>query len=257
MFRSRYGLFREYRDFDSGKQRSGEHVIDMGTDPGWVGRHVDIRRKFHEIESGIRDLEDMVRRKLMPGFHSKKHIQTQTLNIRKRIEKQISECEQMIGEIHRAINDGKSMDSTGILAENVRKGLVDELKELVGKYRILSQHSITPDQPVDEVSNEIKDGSPMMETEDHHRVDVEDMRDIHQSIVEVATIMKNLETMVSDQDSLLDRIDSNLEHMCTKTVQGMNELIRREKRSSTKFRSVAKVFLGTVGLLVVVLVAIH
>ncbi|AOA64120.1 t-SNARE [Komagataella phaffii CBS 7435] len=78
---------------------------------------------------------------------------------------------------------------------------------------------------------------------------------IAQGVVEISTIFKELETMVIDQGTILDRIDYNLENVVVDLKQSNKELLKGQKhqKRSTKCKLILLLTLVTLTLAVIVL----
>ena len=84
----------------------------------------------------------------------------------------------------------------------------------------------------------------------------QEINDIAKGIIELADIFRDLQTMVIDQGTMLDRIDYNVERMATDVKGADKELVvaTNYQRRSTKRKILLLLLLLVIGMFVVLLI---
>lgn len=83
-----------------------------------------------------------------------------------------------------------------------------------------------------------------------------EIEDIAQSIIELSDLFRDLQTMVIDQGTMLDRIDYNVERMATDVKEAEKELVvaSRYQRKTTKRKIILLLLLIIAGLIILLVI---
>lgn len=81
-----------------------------------------------------------------------------------------------------------------------------------------------------------------------------EVRNILQSINDLAQIMKDLSVLVIDQGTILDRIDYNMEQVATKVDEGVKQLVRAEQIQKSSRTVICIMFLLVAVIVMVIIV---
>lgn len=83
-----------------------------------------------------------------------------------------------------------------------------------------------------------------------------EIEDIAQGIIELADLFRDLQTMVIDQGTMLDRIDYNVERMNTDVKEAEKELVvaTRYQKKTTKRMAILLLILVVIGLIILLVI---
>ena len=242
----------------------GDVVIEMDLlPPRWVDIQDEVIELLKRITSKSMDLDKLHSKHVLPGFdddHVKKQEEAVIEDTTREITRGFHECQKAIGRIDTMVKDAKASGSVSkgdeAMAKNIQISLATKVQEVSTFFRKKQSNYLKKlrtleglSSPMDRSSvpqNPYSDPS-MMESEAdktfaqstiqqsaqkrlQNNESVIDQReqeinDIARGITELSDIFKNLQTMVIDQGTMLDRIDYNVENMAVDVKGADKELI--------------------------------
>ncbi len=277
-------------------EENGDAVIEMDLlPPRWVDVQDEVADILKEITVKASQLEKMHQKHVLPGFDDedvKKREEREIERLTQEITRGFQDCQKAILRIEKMVREAKV---TGLskgdetMARNIQMGLAARVQEIsstfrkkqnnyLNKIRALGgfespfQRSFTP------VQNPYADPA-MMESEAdksfsqstlqqtaqkriHKGNDTviaqreQEINDIAKGIIELADIFKELQSMVIDQGTMLDRIDYNVERMAVDVKGAEKELTVATgyQKRSVKRKVLLLLLLLVIGMFVLVLI---
>ncbi|KAF2477537.1 t-SNARE affecting a late Golgi compartment protein 2 [Lindgomyces ingoldianus] len=232
--------------------------------PRWLDIQDEVTEYLAEIAKQTRKLDQLHQKHVLPGFddeevkrREEREIEGLTQDITRgfqKCQKAIKRIETMVREAHQhgSINSGEEM-----MAKNLKISLASRVGDVSAMFRKKQSaylkklrdlggfaspfRSATPIQnPYNDPALQESDAdrsfsqSTLLQTKQQRlRHDPNEaliaqrereIEDIAQGIIELANIFQELQTMVIDQGSMLDRIDYNVERMATDVKEADKEL---------------------------------
>jgi len=251
-----------------------EHIVYLP--PEWIARVSDIQYEVTNIRTKLHDLAELHKAHLLPGFHDRddeeQAIDIATSDLTKMFRKAQAAIKGIKSETLKAATvDEKQLRS------NIRAELAREVQDLSLTFRsaqktylqALNQRtkkvgnifSISEDIMDGEVDSGFTDAQMQKLTDITADVTQRERDIIHiaKSISELAEIFNDLNTLVIDQGTILDRIDYNLEHTDMNIDAGIEELKKAnesDKSSRTKMCILMLLVLIICAVVVIVIKAI-
>lgn len=274
----------------------GDAVIEMDLlPPRWTDVQDEVTELLGEIAIKSANLERLHQKHILPGFDDEDvkreeevHIERMTQEITRGFHK----CQKAIQRIEVMVRDAKNQGGVSkgdeTMARNVQISLAARVQEASAGFRKKQSHYLkklrtlggltaTIDRLPTTSQNPYTDPS-MMESETdksfsqstlqqtsqkHFRTNdaaimqrEREINDIAKGIIELADIFKELQTMVIDQGTMLDRIDYNVERMAENVKGADKELIvaTNYQRKYTKRKILLLLVLLVVGMFILLLV---
>lgn len=256
--------------------------------PRWLDIQDEVTEYLAEIAKQTRKLDQLHQKHVLPGFDDeevKKREEREIEQLTQDITRTFQRCQQAIKRIETMVREANQQGSLHqgeeIMARNLKISLATRVGEVSAMFRKKQAaylkklrdlggfaspfRSATPIQnPYNDPALQESDAdrsfsqSTLLQTKQQRRVHdpneaiiaqrEREIEDIAQGIIELANIFQELQTMVIDQGSLLDRIDYNVERMATDVKEADKEL---KVASGYQRRSVKR----KVMLLLVILIA--
>jgi len=255
---------------DDSEVEMKEHIVYLP--PEWIARVSDIQYEVTNIRTKLHDLGELHKAHLLPGFHDRDD-EEQAIDIA------TSEVTKMFRKAQVAIKGIKSetlkaaTEDEKQLRRNIRAELAREVQDLSLTFRsaqksylqalslrqkkIAGVFSISEDILTGEVDTGFNEGQMQKLTD--MTADVtqreRDILHIAKSIAELAEIFNDLNTLVIDQGTILDRIDYNLEHTTMHIDEGIVQL-KQANESSKNSRTKMCILLLLVSILCVTVIII-
>jgi syntaxin 16 len=232
--------------------------------PRWLDIQDEITEHLADIAKQTRKLDQLHQKHVLPGFDDeevKKREEREIENLTQDITRNFQKCQQAIKRIERMVREAKQQGSISSGEETMAKNLKISLATRVGEVSALFRkkqsaylkklrdlggfaspfRSATPVQnPYNDPAMQESDAdrsfsqSTLLQTKQQRRQHdpnealiaqrEREIEDIAQGIIELANIFQELQTMVIDQGSMLDRIDYNVERMNTDVKEADKEL---------------------------------
>jgi len=273
----RGGKYKEYSQrknlLDHDELEMKEHIVYLP--PDWISRVSDIQYEITSIRSRLHDLSELHKSHLLPGFHDRddeEHaIEVLTSEITKMFHK-AQKLTKAIGKGEQKLNTGDERQ----LKTNIQAELARELQDLTINFRQAQKNYLTAlrsrQKKIGQFSyladlepENIDSGFTAAQLSQFHDMDDrisqrdKDIIQIAKSIQELAEIFNDLNMLVIDQGTILDRIDYNLEQTSFNVEKGVEELVKAsdsQKKSRTKMCILLLCIMVLVMVVVIVLKAI-
>eukprot|EP01111_Echinosteliopsis_oligospora_P015882 TRINITY_DN642_c0_g2_i2.p1 TRINITY_DN642_c0_g2~~TRINITY_DN642_c0_g2_i2.p1 ORF type:complete len:307 (-),score=84.75 TRINITY_DN642_c0_g2_i2:101-1021(-) len=247
-----------------------EHVIHFT--PDWVGQVSDIQAELKSIHDKLGVLQKLHKEHLMPGFHDRdddeRSVEIQTAEITKIFHRTHAYIKKLgMGEHLSAENEK--------MRSNIKCELARELQDLSTSFRNsqknylsalrVRQQKMGQYDILDKVQQNVDGGftqdqlTSLIGMEDRISDRERDVISIARSINELADVFSDLNLLVIDQGTILDRIDYNIEQTSVHVDAAVIELDKantQSKKSRTTMCILLLVILIVLALVVIILKAI-
>jgi len=259
--------------------------------PVWVVTVQDLKRDVASIESKIKELGEVSGKHLLPGFGEEEEDHEETIaRTVQEITGLFKDCERRLKEIHNAANDGTGDEA---VRKNIEQRVAKQLQDLSVEFRRGHKNYLAKlkGQEIEEFKPDLKIGGAggsgagggassgaggFFDDEEAAPVDprfnnaqtlqlvmAEQMSDerskaieqVAESVNELAGIFKEIQVLVIDQGTILDRIDFNIEMAADKVTAATVE-IDKANQIQKKSRTMLCIYLLLLlcGAMVVVLI---
>ncbi|KAJ2720028.1 Integral membrane protein SED5 [Coemansia sp. Benny D115] len=226
----------------------GEMVIELANlPPRWVDLVDDFNEQLEDISRKIRQLEAQHRRHLLPGFDDRTEEEREINALTHGITAQFQAC----GSLVRSIGQHQQMSGQEqVVGKNIQSSLALRLQELSGAFRksqstYLHKMSLRKDVNTDVFALDMEQERSASRRFDMTLTDEQlqlvesneaaiaeregELAKIHESIVELAAVFGQMQEMVIDQGTMLDRIDFNIENTVVSVAAAADELEKADK----------------------------
>lgn len=213
-------------------------------EPGWLFIHKDLVGDIAEIEKTLVRLSALYSKHLLPSFGEGDHAALES-----DIRVLASELTQMLhgaeGKI-RHIGTTSNADDDALVRRNVQKRYATQLQdfsmtfrrkqkeylsELQGQREAIGANSVAIDFENQNQPGGSRNADLDLQLQRDRKVDnfaaeerSQEIAKIAANINDLASIVKDLATLVVDQGTVLDRVDYNVEEVCTTTKDAVREL---------------------------------
>jgi len=237
--------------------------------PDWMARVSDVQYELTKIKTKLVDLAEQHKKHLLPGFDDRLEEEHAIEILTGEITKLFHQSQVKIKQIG---NDEKLSPEEKVMKQNIQSTLAAQLQELSVTFRSNQKGYLRNlqsrakkggfykpedmDLEVDEERGLTKE--QLSKIDDSDKVITERERDIlkiAKSINELAEIFNDMNILVIDQGTILDRIDYNLEQTDLFVEEGVNELQHASKEQK-KYRTKLCIFLLLILILCMVIVII-
>ncbi|CAG8523976.1 14374_t:CDS:10, partial [Acaulospora morrowiae] len=225
-------------------ESSDHQIIELAVlPPKWVDIVDEVDEKIDKIKSLISTLESLHKKHVLPGFDDRTEEEKEIERLTKEITELFQQCQQKI----RWIGDHgqtTALNQELVLSRNVQTSLATKVQELSTSFRkqqsaymkrLKARETKIPGLfSIDSVDDDPKGGfttNQLVMVESSEALVAQREREINEiakSINTLAEIFKDLQTLVIDQGTLLDRIDYNVEQMVTNVKAAVKELDKQE-----------------------------
>ncbi|RKP04729.1 t-SNARE [Thamnocephalis sphaerospora] len=275
----RAGLMANAADMDGADGTAT--VIEMSVlPPQWVDLMEEINEDMDSIRSKVSELDELHRRQLLPGLDEGVRYERDIERKQAEITSSFRHCQQKIKRIGSSTGRGGGPDAAAAdederLGRNVRTALATRLQEMSSAFRrkqtgflqklkqreartkgLLFESTLESGEGDAASSAFTKDQIALVDdaTEAIQRRDHE-IQEISRSISDLANIFQDLQTMVIDQGTLLDRIDYHIEQVHTSTRGAVEELDKAEhyQKRTRKTKLILLLILIIIGLIIIII----
>ncbi|KAL2856063.1 t-SNARE [Aspergillus pseudoustus] len=285
-------LISEYTGIDD----DGDAIIEMDVlPPRWVDVQEEVTELLEDIAQKSAHLDKLHHKHLLPGFGDE-DIRKQDERVIERYTQEITrgfhECQKLVQRIELMVHEAKQQGgvSSGdeTMAKNIQISLASRVQDASARFRKkqstylrklrgLEDSASQFDRSPTPVQNPYTDPSLMESDADKSFSQTtllqttqrmtgqndgvilqreREINDIAKGIIELSDIFRELQTMVIDQGTMLDRIDYNVERMHTDVQSAQKELnvATNYQRRTTKRKIILLLILLVVGMIIVLLV---
>jgi syntaxin 16 len=277
-------------------EENGDAVIEMDLlPPRWVDIQDEVADILKEVSVKAIQLEKLHQKHVLPGFDDeavKKQEEREIELLTQEITRGFQSCQKAIQRIEKMVKEAKL---TGLskgdeaMARNIQMGLAARVQEVSSTFRKKQNNYLNKLRALGGFESPFqRSGTPiqnpyadpaMMESEAdksfsqstlqqtaqkriHKGNDViiaqreQEINDIAKGIIELADIFKELQSMVIDQGTMLDRIDYNVERMVVDVKGAEKELTVATgyQKRSVKRKILLLLLLLVIGMFVLVLI---
>ncbi|OZJ05025.1 hypothetical protein BZG36_02142 [Bifiguratus adelaidae] len=271
-----------YDDSEStGLIESSDHVIELSVlPPQWVDVTEDVEEDISRIKDLIERLDEKHKKHLLPGFDDQSSDEAAIQQLTDDITHQFHATQRKIQKIQsKASYSDSPVRQEDLISRNIQTSLATKLQEVSMGFRKKQSAYLQKIKSRDARKSDVlglEEGAARNHdlTQDDLNLGFTDaqlalieanenaiatreseINDIARSIYELAEIFKELETLVIDQGTMLDRIDYNIEQMRTNVKQAVVELDQGAKyQSRTRKRKLMLLLILIIMLLIVILI---
>ncbi|KAI9815482.1 MAG: hypothetical protein M1827_002616 [Pycnora praestabilis] len=274
----------------------GDAIIEMDLlPPRWVDVQDEVTELLADIAKRSSKLEKLHQKHVLPGFDDedvKREEEGMIERLTQEITRGFHDCQKAIQRVDIMVREAKRQSGVSkgdeIMAKNIQISLAGRVQEASAGFRKKQSNYLKKlrglggmSSPLDRSStpnmNPYTDPSLMESDADksfsqstlqqttQKKLTSNDsaitqrereITDIAQGIIELADIFKELQTMIIDQGTMLDRIDYNIERMAVDVKAADKELVVASgyQRKSTKRKFILLLILLVVGMFILLLV---
>jgi len=236
--------------------------------PVWVTAVDDLNADVVRIEQKIAELQSLSSQHLLPSFaDDEQEDEERIAETVQEISKLFKECEVRLKEVKAAGKDGSGDE---VVRQNIERRVAQQLQDLSLEFRRSHKHYLAKlkGQKIDDYAPDLKLGAPgasssaaafafddepqtpecvdprfsaaqtlqlvMAETMTKEREKA--INSVAESVTELAEIFREIQVLVIDQGTVLDRIDFNIEQAADRVGAAVTELKKAEtyqKKSKT------------------------
>ncbi|KAJ0426483.1 t-SNARE [Aspergillus carlsbadensis] len=280
----------------TGIDDDGDAIIEMDVlPPRWVDVQEEVMELLEDIVQKSAQLDKLHHKHLLPGFGDE-DVRKQDERVIERYTQDITrgfhECQKLVQRIELMVHEAKQQGgvSSGdeTMAKNIQISLASRVQDASARFRKkqstylrklrgLEDSASQFDRSPTPVQNPYTDPSLMESDADKSFSQTtlmqttqrmtgqndavilqreREINDIAKGIIELSDIFRELQTMVIDQGTMLDRIDYNVERMHTDVQSAQKELnvATNYQRRTTKRKVILLLILLVVGMIIVLLV---
>ncbi|KAI9476932.1 t-SNARE affecting a late Golgi compartment protein 2 [Coemansia sp. RSA 1290] len=249
----------------------GELVIELAhLPPRWVDLVDDFDQQLEDIAGKTRRLEELHKKHLLPGFDDRSGEEREIRLLTQDITTQFQSC----GELVRGVAQQQTFGQEQTVGRNIQASLAQRLQEKSQAFRkaqsaYMHRLSLRKDINSDVFAVDADHERAVsrkfdMTLSDEQLMAVEaneaavsqregEISAIHESIVELAAIFGQMQEMIIDQGTLLDRIDYNVETAVVKIAAGADELEEADRHQKGAVANKCIIALGVVVIILVVI----
>ena len=274
----------------------GDAIIEMtALPPRWIDIQDEVVERLAGITKQFPQLDQLHHKHTLPGFEDesvKKQEEAAIERISQQLTRDFHQCQKDIARIDAMVKEAKRTGNMGqgdeAMARNLKISLASRVQETsvafrkkqsnyLKKLRALEGYANPVEQSSKQAKNPYNDPS-MVEAEAdtslsestlqqsaQKRVQNNDaviaqrereINDIAKGIIQLSDMFKDLQAMVIDQGTLLDRIDYNVEIMRTEVKEAEKELITATgyQKSTMKRKIIFLLLLLVIGMLILVII---
>ncbi|CCG82336.1 Putative uncharacterized protein [Taphrina deformans PYCC 5710] len=246
--------------------------------PRWIDTTDEVDDLLRKIERLTKMLEPMHKKHALPGFEDRTAEEKEIERLTAQITSLFHKCSNLIKKVEKESKTGRDVDR--IMCRNVTQAIAAKVSAENGKFRkgqsaylarLRQRPSMNKQLPPEERrrsdGTDLEPGTSDVQAQSTAqrtrggRYDSEinrreqEIDEIARSITEVADIFKELNTMVIDQGTMLDRIDYNIDNMHVNMQAASKELVKAENYQvrSRKRKLMLLLILLIVGAILVVI----
>ncbi|KIV80806.1 hypothetical protein PV11_08282 [Exophiala sideris] len=277
-------------------ENEGDAVIEMDLlPPRWIDIQEEVNDVLKDITLKAAKLEKLHSKHVLPGFDDEAVKQQEEREIERlttEITRSFQECQKAIKRIEIMVRDvrqaGNLQKGDEVMAQNIQVALASRVQEVsatfrkkqsnyLNKLRALGGFESPLGRSSTPVQNPYSDPALMESDADKsfsqstlqqtaqkrfrsHDTAIaqreQEINDIAKGIIELADIFRDLQGMVIDQGTMLDRIDYNVERMAIDVKGAEKELIvaTNYQRRNTKRKILLLLLLLVIGMFVLLLI---
>ncbi|KAM0813729.1 putative t-SNARE [Seiridium cardinale] len=274
----------------------GDAVIEMDLlPPRWADISDEVTDLLADIARKSQALERLHQKHVLPGFNdedAKKAEEDEIERLTQAVTKGFHDCHRCIQRVEQMIQEGNMTRAEETMAKNIQVSLATRVQEASAGFRkkqsaylkkLRGMSGLGTASPADRsstpmASNYAADPSLLESDADRsysqsalqatthqkmlHSNDAaiaqreKEIEDIAQGIIELSDLFRDLQNMVIDQGTMLDRIDYNVERMTTDLKGAEKELVIASgyQKKTTKRKIILLLVLIIVGMVILLVI---
>lgn len=264
--------------------------------PRWADISDEVADLLADIARKSQTLERLHQKHVLPGFNdeeAKKSEEAEIERLTQSITKGFHDCHKCIQKVERMIKEGSMTKTEDAMANNIKISLATRVQEASAGFRKKqsaylkklrgmsglgaaspAERSSTPlagsnyaiDPPLLESDADRSYSQSTIQATTHqkllHSNDAvilqreREIEDIAQGIIELSDLFRDLQNMVIDQGTMLDRIDYNVERMATDVKAAEKEIVIASgyQKKTTKRKIILLLILIIVGMIILLVI---
>ncbi|GJC88802.1 t-SNARE affecting a late golgi compartment protein 2 [Colletotrichum liriopes] len=264
----------------------GDAVIEMDLlPPRWADISDEITELLADIATKSQALERLHQKHVLPGFNdedAKKAEEREIETLTQQITKGFHDCHRCIQRVEQMVRESKhagtitSAEET--MAKNIQISLASRVQDSSALFRkkqsayLKSDRGTTPQPSSSYMDPSMLESDAdrsfsqstlqatqqkLLQSNDAAIIQRErEIEDIAQGIIELADIFRDLQNMVIDQGTMLDRIDYNVERMATDVKGAEKELVVAAgyQKKTTKRKIILLLLLIIAGMIILLVI---
>ncbi|RKO89089.1 t-SNARE [Blyttiomyces helicus] len=235
--------------------QNAETVVEMSVlPPKWVDIVDEVSSAFAYLPGHLTELEGIHKKHLLPGFDDHLAEEQVIERLTDSITSMFRDCERKIKRVHSETRSASGTKQSQILSKNIQVSLATKLQDLSNIFRKSQSSYLNKlrgretrskdmfaleggqvESPEDEALDAVFTDAQLQLVQNNERAITEREKEINEivkSLLGVADIFKELQTMVIDQGTVLDRIDYNIEQTNVHMEEAHKELVQGSKYQS-------------------------
>ncbi|KIX06089.1 uncharacterized protein Z518_04063 [Rhinocladiella mackenziei CBS 650.93] len=277
-------------------ENDGDAVIEMDLlPPRWIDVQDEVGDVLKEITLKAVKLDKLHSKHVLPGFDDesvKQQEEREIEQLTQEITRGFQECQKAIKRIEHMVTEaretGNLQKGDEIMAQNIQVALAARVQEVSAAFRKKQSNYLNKlralggfESPIGRSSTPVQNpymdpalmesdadksfGQSTLQQTAQKRLNRNDtvirqreheINDIAKGIIELADIFRELQVMVIDQGTVLDRIDYNVERMATDVKGAEKELTvaTNYQRRNTKRKILLLLLLLVIGMFILLLI---
>lgn len=280
MFRDRTNLYLSFRQSythhpylssQAAPLIEGDAIeLDM-LQPGWMDITSQVESQLQAITSLIGQLAPLHKKHALPGFDDRSAEEREIEQLTLQITKGLHRCQALVKKFESLSRQLDQNDQALVkMYDNMKVAMAAKVQDTSSMFRSMqssylkvlrkdpkfaSTGSVEQDVQLSRQALEQTQDLLQDEQDVEIRQREQEINKIAQGILEVADIFKDLQTMVIDQGSLVDRIDFNVETMYQSVKDADRELVKGERyqKRTTKCKIILLLSLIIIGLFIILI----
>lgn len=274
-----------------GEGDSNTLAIEMDVlPPAWIDISDEVDDMLEQISTKIVQLTGLHRKNALPGFDDRTHEEEQIERLTYQITTDLHKCQSAIKRFEGLANRSSNSAAEVKMSSNMKVSMATKVQATSTQFRkmqsnylrslrneafasntnqpttdFLLEDNSTMDADIDASFSHNMLEQQQQQTQIHAATQEDEqmllqrereITKIAQGILELSDIFKDLQTMVIDQGTLLDRIDYNIETMHTNVKQADKELIQAThyQKRTQKCKIILLLSLLVFGLFIILLI---
>ncbi|TPX33378.1 hypothetical protein SmJEL517_g03763 [Synchytrium microbalum] len=250
---------------------SSEVAVELSVlPPKWIDVVEEVEEETERISDKIHELEALHKKHLLPGFDDRIGEEQSIEALTDKITSMFQECQRKIKRVNNESQATAARSKqTALLSKNIQTSLATKLQDLSHAFRRTQSNYLQKLRGRETRSKDMFGGAGAAEATDAGEDELDavftdtqlqlisnqeraitererEINDIVKSINGLATVFKELQAMVIDQGTVLDRIDYNIEQTSVHIEDAHAQLqtgVKYQKRAGAKLCIIALILL--------------
>ncbi|GBB91548.1 hypothetical protein RclHR1_18900001 [Rhizophagus clarus] len=259
----------------AGLIESSDHVIELSVlPPKWIDIVEEVDDDIDQIKNLLPTLESLHKKHILPGFDDRTKEEEEIERLTDEITHLFQQCQWKIKRIANESLSSTASNQERAMSKNIQISLASKLQELSSSFRKQQASYMKKLKGIESKSSKFF----LIESNDSNEDDLElgftsnqlarvesseavisqrerEINEIAKSMHTIAEIFRELQTIVIDQGTLLDRIDYNVEQMNVNVKSAVRELDKgAQYQKKTRNRKIILLLLLLIFGLIIILI---